>query len=586
MREKKCCAKKKKKKKKEKPPITAEHWLGFVRKCCAGGIFLLHPLVANTAFEAVHCVTLDTQWVLASAPTIPCDGDEQIRAYTIAWVSIVVSIFGFPLFALSMLSRSAGWCGKWSHARARELRAAERLIDDAAQGVAVNVMNDGVGDGGDVSDDALHDDSSRGGESGKDSDGDVPMEDALPNSLKGPGPVSGGLLCCIPGLVECLHRARASLDAVHDEVKSPGLFYAWTSLLTSDYKPEFFFVRIFFYFSTTAIAFANTFLNPDNMENADAWTADLLVAAQIVRFSVAAVAVTVPCVFLILLLPMKRSSRWKLPLRLACAIVSVTLLLFNVASWRSERLAKNNENDRLDLEWFAYVALIMSLGLIVLMAALFVVFVVFRGAQLQKQLEDADAAKIAERELTEAIAAHLKERRRVRLFVLWRARAVQSRRKRLEGDVAHPSAAQPSSENERPPAEHGTPCSSLAAGNRAGGVTKRSPMHEHSDDVAQGADDAAPRERDDNAPGLDKSDDAASDAHNEHVDDSAPLELSVDASPRELLDGDPASLPGGWSAEYDADAESVYYHNVATGESQWEKPSAVVSGDEELEEDG
>ena len=152
--------------------------------------------------------------------------------------------------------------------------------------------------------------------------------------------------------------------------------------------------------------------------------AALFVTAQLARFIVCSVAVVLPCVLLIATLPMKTTSRWKLPLRVACACVSVLMLSFNISSWWVEFQAFENEEKPADLSWFGYIVIASSIGLLLLMAVLFIVFVVFRGAQLQKKIEDADEEEESIKDLVVQIRLYLDERREQRVFTAWRVVAV------------------------------------------------------------------------------------------------------------------------------------------------------------------
>ena len=152
--------------------------------------------------------------------------------------------------------------------------------------------------------------------------------------------------------------------------------------------------------------------------------AALFVTAQLARFIVCSVAVVLPCVLLIATLPMKTTSRWKLPLRVACACVSVLMLSFNISSWWVEFQAFENEEKPADLSWFGYIVIASSIGLLLLMAVLFIVFVVFRGAQLQKKIEDADEEEESIKDLVVQIRLYLVERREQRVFTAWRVVAV------------------------------------------------------------------------------------------------------------------------------------------------------------------
>jgi hypothetical protein len=280
----------------------------------------------------VYCVPYGGKFVVAAAPTVECFGPEHLRVYIIAIIAIAASVVGFPLFAFVSLSRSAGWCGKLS---------AKRTVREEAE------------------DDAREDDAEKEEEESKD-DADKDIEDgaappavavddtsetieaaqareeealALMDPLKGPGPISKSICVRTTACVKCMVDTRGAFEDVHDKARFPATHHAWTAFTHSDYKPEFFFVRISFFISITALALVNVVLNPDFMLDAEIWTEFMLVVAQFVRFGVCVAAVMVPCILLIALLPMKTSSRWKLPLRVACAAVSMAMLIFNIASW-------------------------------------------------------------------------------------------------------------------------------------------------------------------------------------------------------------------------------------------------------------
>ena len=453
-----CCKKKKKKKKKKKGVKTAAHWLGYLRKGLVGATFFLHPLVANTAFKAVHCVALDEKWVLASAPTLACGCDdskpaatqcEHLPVYILAWITIAVSVVGFPLFALTVLSRNAGWwgCGK---------RVVQEDVDEEEDEDSGGAMLRAEGDAA-SGDDVEGDDGQKCGDTAVPLDragaddaeaaAEESADDAWPDALDAPtieeeslkslGRVSGGLCCRSARCVGGLRRARAAFAVQHDVTTNPARHHAWTGFTRGDYKPEFFFMRLVFYCSITALAFANTFLNPDYMQDGAVWTPPRLVAAQAARFAVCAVAVTLPCVLLIALLPMKTGNRWKLPLRVACAIVSLAMLIFNVASW----WAAQNKRTALPLNELAYVVLALSIGLLGFMACLFVVFVVFRGAQLQKKVEEADELALSEDELVETARWFLEQAASARMLTAWRAVAVDAKAVRIADAAARNEAA-------------------------------------------------------------------------------------------------------------------------------------------------
>ena len=84
----------------------------------------------------------------------------------------------------------------------------------------------------------------------------------------------------------------------------------------------------------TLFAICNTFLDPGRMlldsETEDEESMNRAVEiAQGVRFALCAIAVSAPSALLLVFLPNKHGSRWKFPLRLLCALVSIGMLALN-----------------------------------------------------------------------------------------------------------------------------------------------------------------------------------------------------------------------------------------------------------------
>ena len=590
-----------KKKSSKTPRQQVQQHLAFVRKGMGGIVFLLHPLVANVAFKSVHCVTLATgDWVLASAPTVMCNGAEHMIVFLVALLAIGVSVIGFPVYSLVVLSRSAGWwrCGKeegsersviggeeggeadGEHATAVVRRLArESSFFGAASGASVphqlqawSPGSSGVVLGerkvahrprGNIEAEGEHsrlESFGDNGSSGVAVPGFTPNPSATTrrrssiiefigglasatnavaapagveidaDPLEGPGPISRAVCLRSSRCVAAMERARASFAVTHSKEVHTATHYAWTSFTQSDYKPEFFFVRAVFFASITALAVANTFLNPDFMLDPDVWTPSLLFAAQMTRYTVCAVAVIIPCVFLLVLLPMKTSSRWKLPLRVACAVVSLAMLLFNLFSWWARRKSREVGGKPLDetqLSFFAYVVMILSIGLLVLMAILFVVFVVFRGAQLQRKSEEANAAAEAEDGLVLHMRRFLRQREMQRSFLGWR---------KLQLTI-HKRAAL-----------------------TAGGEVTRLPegWTQHVDEN-----------------GIEF-------YHHEETGETSwyPPSSVTDSSHAATgtVDGGALRLPDGWEARTDATTGEVYYHHHESGEVSWTWPEELPQG--------
>jgi len=597
---KKCCCNKKTEKKEEKKKTQKDQKkmstghclakvLGMFRKCLAGSIFLRHPLVTNIAFNAVFCIEdVDSEefsLVVAAAPNVLCFGEEHLATFIMAVVTILVSIIGFPLYALVTLSRSAGWCGKLSVKRAAATRAdgdessGEYSMlgsDTGAAGAPPFVEADGAapaapapapagnalaledGEGGvelvSLTPRFTPLSSTDGTTADTDTDTDIISTDIEVDPFKGPGPISRGLCCRGEKCVEMMVATRGAFDELHSMTEFPARAQAWTSFTHSDYKPEFFYFRILFFTSITLLAMANTFLNPDFMRDPTLWTPTSLLIAQIARFVVCAVAVMIPSVLLLGTLPMKTSSRWKLSLRVACAVVSTAMLLFNILSKADSDMRdamivtceadhRESEADLVAcmrevadtegrLDWLAYTVLALSVGLLVMMAVMFVIFVVFRGAQLQKRSEDANELKEAEQELVEALRVHLHHRKQMRQVTAWRVVAVKQIAEREEEqqrlNAAAAAAVLEEAERRRAEAETVSTAASAAEVEAQNAAA-----------AAATADGAA----------------AAAAAEHEHVAAAAAV----------------PALPEGWTAHIDA-VGTPYYHNAETGETRWSAP--------------
>ena len=72
---------------------------------------VLHPVVANKAFRSIYCVRIaaDAPFVLATELSRECFGPSHVGVFVLAVATIVVSLVGFPLFVMVMLSKSARW---------------------------------------------------------------------------------------------------------------------------------------------------------------------------------------------------------------------------------------------------------------------------------------------------------------------------------------------------------------------------------------------------------------------------------------------------------------------------------------------
>ena len=369
----------KKKKKKSCAPL-----IGTLRNICAGVVFLLHPLVANVAFRSIFCIALNESsggsLVVAAQPQRECFGAEHTPIFLIAIAAICCSLVGFPVASLITLSVRAGW---WNRS--------------------------------DV----------------EGSDDDEPSEASWPEGEgKDPGPVRGGICCRCACCVARLVRCRSTLVASHSRVEARERRNAWSGWTHTNYKPEFFWMRGVFYASISALAFANTFLNP-TLARSNASSSSAL---QALRFALCAAAVCAPCAVLIALLPNKLGSRWKFPLRLLITAVSLAMLALNGVAWI---IVSSNAGTHLGIDVLAYIVLALSWLQLGAMVAFFIIFVAFRGAASQKEVEDEEDEKADEDEIMNAVAEHLARRRASQIIVAWRG-AVESKRQQQQQQQQQP----------------------------------------------------------------------------------------------------------------------------------------------------
>jgi len=443
MKKKRCVYKKKKKTEKKKKKTggggkKARKIFGMFRKMLASTVIVLHPLVANSAFKAIHCIQVGSSasWILATAPTVNCFGADHIFLWLLSVIAIAVSIVGFPMYICLALSNTASWydpCkrrlstltkgkffAKHEHGRLGSLAvgdddevesnvvgfavtAENKLfkhgpdsreqedvvgIDDATTGIDLSLVTP---QGGVESDFRNSYDDGVSFEEAYADDGNIPTSSAPEGHSQtgtfhkrggffddgGPGPVSGGMLCRHHVCIGVLYATRDAFDAKHHKGVYPERREAYLAFtkgaciscaaipqmcraltqyslslslslslssphMAGEYKPEFFYIRLVFFCAITLLAFSNAFVNPDSMLDAQ-WTQPLLVTTQLFRYALCACAVTVPCVLLITLQPMKRSAAWKLPLRLLCALVSIGMLTLNLAAWWVQRAKKDQK---------------------------------------------------------------------------------------------------------------------------------------------------------------------------------------------------------------------------------------------------
>ena len=140
---------------------------------------------------------------------------------------MLVSLLGYPLYGFAYVATNAGW--------GHRLRAWWRrgaAADDQDKGTILL------------------------------SDFDLNQRKERVREASEFAPPSGGLCCRGARAMEVIESTRFALEERHSVAQFPARHYAWSGLVHSDYKPEFFYFRLLFYASITMLAFANTFLNP------------------------------------------------------------------------------------------------------------------------------------------------------------------------------------------------------------------------------------------------------------------------------------------------------------------------------------
>ena len=392
----------------------------------------------------------------------------------------------------------------------------------------------------------------------------------------------------------------------------------------------------------TCIALANTFFNPDLLVAAEKTTdggsgSVSLVGTQVARFTVIALGIIIPMTVLLVFAPQKDGYRWKLPLKTFIDIVSLGMLALNAFSWsvrgetltspkvpppwRATSLFDNSSTSSTtddatlpDVETeleselaavndvIAYGVLAASWLLLLTFAAFFVIFVVFRGAKLQKRQEEAQEALDVEDGVVDALRLHINTRTQQRALVAWRDAAKAGRTRDDAGGTPRRSIVVSFQQersirrlSSRAADAHRRRRTRGATGTRSRTLLQRILV----DPIAEAV--AAVRGEPANGGWTEHWSDMHSQTywHRASTNETTwerPAELGPDpnhasiemmqttrrrAAPTdEELTAASLSLPPGWSAHVNDATGATYYHNRATGETQWTLPATAT--DDEL----
>tara|TARA_B110000208_G_scaffold134914_1_gene163177 strand:- start:139 stop:2535 length:2397 start_codon:yes stop_codon:yes gene_type:complete len=385
-----CCAKKKKKKsgksgKKKKPVKTAKDYaelvIGTMRKGLIATTIMLHPLIVNTALTQVYCTAhpLTGELVLATQPGTQCFVGMHWVVFSLAICALAVESVLLPLFVIFALSNSTKIC----------CRATEKE------------------EGGDDAQLVLF----------------AEKEEAAATKF---GNVHGGACCKCVCCIEILLNARRNFLRNHDKDAHRVRNLSYSAFTFNDYKPEFFFIRLMFVVGITVIAVCNNFLDPLNLlvipAGLTAKQALILGAVmQATRFVLCVTVLVAPTVVLMMLLPNKNGSRWKMPLRLAFAMLNLGMLSLNMFSWTVGQYGETASSGlRFANVVLSFIVLCMSLSALALMAICFVVFVVFRGAKRESVEIALNEAESESEELCMLARAVVESNQMNRAFLAWR----------------------------------------------------------------------------------------------------------------------------------------------------------------------
>jgi hypothetical protein len=142
---------------------------------------------------------------------------------------------------------------------------------------------------------------------------------------------------------------------------------------------------------------------------------------QATRFVLCVTVLVAPTVVLMMLLPNKNGSRWKMPLRLAFAMLNLGMLSLNMFSWTVGQYGETASSGlRFANVVLSFIVLCMSLSALALMAICFVVFVVFRGAKRESVEIALNEAESESEELCILARAVVESNQMNRAFLAWR----------------------------------------------------------------------------------------------------------------------------------------------------------------------
>ena len=391
-----CCRKKAKKKRKRKklaktPRQHAEWVVGNVRKVLLATTVLLHPMIVNSAFKSIYCTPHPQSGalVVASSPGVQCFVGSHWVVFVLSVLAIIVEVIALPIFIVFALGTSASW---WSHCGARAPEPTESETEAVGVGRIIDSLEDA---------------------------------DAFTKALEKYGQVNSGLCCRSMCCIDCLVVARRSFVTRHSKHVDRVRSLSYAAFTFNDYKPEFFFVRLLYVCGNTLVAACNGFLDPLLVLTVPPWVrtdADrlmLLAGLQAARFVICVGVTIVPVAVLLMLLPNKNGSRWKMPLRMIFALLSLGMLALNAFSWGVEKVGASPGIVEAN-QVLSYAVLGLSMLTLAVMAACFVVFVVFRGAKEDEiKAQISDAAVEAE-ELALLARAVIGQNQTMRAFAAWR----------------------------------------------------------------------------------------------------------------------------------------------------------------------
>jgi len=411
-------AAKKQQKKKEK---SCRSYLAKGRYFLGAIMVLAYPLVTVSALELLHCVPPPSSvpqlargdTVLFSRMRVKCFTPSHTPQWLLAVATLAIFSIAWPIFATVRIALAV-WAGG-----SEQSGGARAFCGGCSKhGGLVRVRSSlGMESNG-----AIVACKAETGTTANDVGGASlsSVEDAVVAMNEEADILMPQQKCKVPDTPDdCGDKCGWGRDLIaFQDSQDPSFRTGWRSITGTDYRPRVFYIRILNLGTIFVLAMCRTFLAPssfilvfapnDGVES-PAHNA-LVVMLHLGRLVLIICALGAPSIAILLTCPFKAGSRWKLPLRILVLLLTGLLAVLNFSSFISTdaelRAADAVQGSsaveeakfllRVNLV-LAYAVLVYTAIVLVVLFAMFFIFVVCRGAQFErKQIEKADDAARAE----------------------------------------------------------------------------------------------------------------------------------------------------------------------------------------------